>query len=390
MAATVLVVDDDISVRAQLVQLLDENDYQTLVASYVQEAWEILVSEQVDILIYELSLSSSEGLSLLERIKREIPSLPVLVISATDNIVEVIRALRAGADDFLLQPLAAPVVFLHALQKTLERSFLAQENLAYRSHLEQSNAELRKRLLELRNDHLAGRELQMRMLPKPLLLDHIACDHKILPALFLSGDFLDYFKISEHQFAFYLADVSGHGASSAFVTVILKKLIEHLRRSYNKGLSAEILHPEQVLAFVNNDVFTSQLDKYLTIFYGVIDTRALTLRYSVGGHLPMPVIYAQGQSLYLEGRGMPVGLFADARYNSYHYQLPDEFRLLLFSDGVLELFKDLSMAEKESYLLSLVCQYQGDLKALVAGLHIDEQQEIVDDITMLVVARGAL
>ena len=41
----------------------------------------------------------------------------------------------------------------------------------------------------------------------------------------LSGDFVDYFRITDRHFAFYMADVSGHGASSAFVTVLSEELL---------------------------------------------------------------------------------------------------------------------------------------------------------------------
>lgn len=389
MAATVLVIDDDIQLRKHLLTLLEAQGYQPLAAASQEDAFAIIAKERIDILIYELGLSSANGLNLLERIKQAMPNLPVIVMSALGKMDDVIRALRLGADDYLVQPLNAPEVLLHAIEKALNRASLETQNLAYRTHLETTNLELNKRLEELRNDHIAGRELQMRMLPKPLQQDSIRCSHQIIPALFLSGDFLDYFKINSHQIAFYLADISGHGASSAFVTVVLKKLIEQLRRNYKKGQSEEILSPTQVLSFINADIEASQLDKYLTMFYGVLNTQTNQLEYSVGGHLPMPVIWSNGQANYLEGQGMPVGLFAEASYNTYHCSLPEDFRLLLFSDGVLEMIEEQSIADKEAKLLELVSSGQGDLSLLSNWLHIDEQTEIPDDIAMVCISREA-
>lgn len=389
MAATVLVIDDDIQVRKSLVSLLEARGYLPLAVASQDEAFAVLTNEPIDILIYELGISSADGLNLLERIKQSLPNLPVIVMSALGKMDDVIQALRLGADDYLVQPLSTPEVLLHAVEKALNRSYLEAQNLAYRNHLESTNHELNQRLEELRNDQIAGREIQMRMLPKPLAQDGIQCSHRIIPALFLSGDFLDYFKINQHQIAFYLADVSGHGASSAFVTVLLKKLIEQLRRNYKKGQSEEILSPTQVLSFINADIEASQLDKYLTMFYGVLNTQTNQLEYSVGGHLPMPVIWSNGQANYLEGQGMPVGLFAEASYNTYHSQLPENFRLLLFSDGVLELIEEQSITAKEAKLLELVSSGQGDLSLLSNWLHIDEQTEIPDDITMVCISREA-
>lgn len=388
MAATVLVIDDDIQARSQLVQLLTAQGYTPLCAISQAEVMDILAHETIDILIYELGLCAVNGLNLLERIKQSCPLLPVLVMSSVGNMDDVIRALRLGAADYLVQPLNTPEVLLHSLKQALEHARLEQENQNYRAHLERTNQELNQRLDELRNDQQAGRELQQRMLPKPLDLDGVCCSHQIYPALFLSGDFLDYFKISEHQIAFYLADISGHGSSSAFVTVLLKKLIDQLKRSYLRGLGTELINPERVLAYINADLEASRLDKYLTVFYAVLNTQTLQLSYSVGGHLPMPLLLSQGQAQYLEGRGMPVGLFAEANYSTYHCQLPDDFQLLLFSDGVLEMLEAQPLADKEAQLLTLVHACQGNLDCLAARLGLSNEAEVPDDIAMVAIARS--
>ena len=66
-------------------------------------------------------------------------------------------------------------------------------------------------------------KVQMKMLPEnDQVIEGIYFEHLIKPSLYLSGDFLDYFKLDNDRVLFYFADVSGHGASSAFVTVLLK------------------------------------------------------------------------------------------------------------------------------------------------------------------------
>lgn len=389
MAATVLVIDENILAHQKFVEQLLSVGYRVLTVTSPKEAFALLDHERVDILIYDLGLSPASALNVLESIKQNVPNLPIIVTSSQGDTDDVIGALRLGADDFLLNPLGTPEVLSHAINKALSRAYLEAENQAYRQHLEQTNLELSKRLEELRNDQIAGREIQMRMLPKPLQHGDYYCKHRIIPALFLSGDFLDYFRIDQDHIIFYLADVSGHGASSAFVTVLLKKLIEQLRRSYKKGQSEELLAPVKVLDFINSDINSSHLDKYLTMFYGVINTQNNTLNYSVGGHLPMPVLWANQQAHYLEGQGMPVGLFAEASYNNYHCSLPDDFRLLVFSDGVLEMIEDMPLVAKESKLLELVKQVNGDLALLTEQLHLNEQTEITDDIAMVCISREA-
>src|SRR5690606_40550624 len=82
----------------------------------------------------------------------------------------------------------------------------------------------------------AGRHIQLKLFPeRGREIDGLQFDHLIKPSLYLSGDFLDYFQIDERNVVFYLADVSGHGASSAFVTVLLKNLTNRLQRNLRRG-----------------------------------------------------------------------------------------------------------------------------------------------------------
>ena len=106
----------------------------------------------------------------------------------------------------------------------------------------------------------------------------------------MSGDFVDSIAINEHQTLFYLADVSGHGASSALVTVLLKNMTTRLVRNYNRGSSFDILSPLATLQRINRELLLTGLGKHLTMFIGLIDAQRGTLTYAVGGHHPMPVL----------------------------------------------------------------------------------------------------
>jgi len=228
------------------------------------------------------------------------------------------------------------------------------------------------------------------MLPDPLDYESIHCEHLIYPSLMLSGDFLDYFELGDNQLAFYIADVSGHGASSAFVTVLLKNLTYRLRRNRQRGSSDDLMHPAQVLDRINSELLASELEKHLTMFYGVIDTRTLEMRYSVGGHFPMPVLLDDEGGRYLEGRGMPVGLFREAQYQEYSATLKADFALLMFSDGILEIMKESTLNDKEALLLDVAVRSRGDLSVLTSELGAGTTDDLPDDIALMAVRRGRL
>src|SRR5690554_5125938 len=251
MPATVLVIDDSAH-RNNLVALLQNNDYRVLTTDAAGAVSELQES-CADALICDLSLNRKRGFELLEQVKAGYPELPVIVLAAGSVMDDALRALRLGADDYLITPLADPEVLLHSLRKALDRARLVAENHAYRDYLEKTNTELRRNLEELRNDQLAGRQAQLRMLPEPLQVQGIECSHRLVPSLLLSGDFLDYFLLPDKRLVFYLADVSGHGASSAFVTVLLKNLTYRLRRNLKRGSSDDLLYPDLVLERINSE-----------------------------------------------------------------------------------------------------------------------------------------
>src|SRR5690606_5811166 len=136
----------------------------------------------------------------------------------------------------------------------------------------------------------------------------------IIPSLYLSGDFVDYFRVDEHRIAFYLADVSGHGASSAFVTVLLKFMTTRLLYEWKRNGVLPEFKPSDVLGHINRGLINCKLGKHVTMLGGVIDLQTGQLTYSIGGHLPLPVLFVDGEAHYLEGRGLPVGLFEEASY----------------------------------------------------------------------------
>ena len=141
---------------------------------------------------------------------------------------------------------------------------------------------------------------------------------------------------------------------------------------------------------INSELLASELEKHLTMFYGVIDTRTLEMRYSVGGHFPMPVLLDDEGGRYLEGRGMPVGLFREAQYQEYSATLKADFALLMFSDGILEIMKESTLNDKEALLLDVAVRSRGDLSVLTSELGAGTTDDLPDDIALMAVRRGHL
>ena len=100
---SVLVVDDDGDVRALVVELLTRSGYDVSEAPNGREALKLLYEQRPDLVVLDISMPELDGWATLDRI-RELSDVPVLMLSALGAELEKVRALRAGADDYVTKP----------------------------------------------------------------------------------------------------------------------------------------------------------------------------------------------------------------------------------------------------------------------------------------------
>ncbi|MNM02790.1 Regulator of RpoS [compost metagenome] len=387
-SATLLIIDDDDVVRASLAAYLEDSGFSVLQAGNGQQGLQVFEEHQPDLVICDLRMPQMGGLELIRQVSERAPQLPVIVVSGAGVMSDAVEALRLGAADYLIKPLEDLAVLEHSVRRALDRSRLVLENQRYRDKLEAANRELEASLHLLQEDQTAGRQVQMNMLPEsPWVAGEFAFEHQIIPSLYLSGDFVDYFRVDERRIAFYLADVSGHGASSAFVTVLLKFMTTRLMFELKRSRMREF-KPSEVLSHINRGLINSKLGKHVTMVGGVIDEESGLLTYAVGGHLPLPVLYTPEHCRYLEGRGLPVGLFDEATYQDLVVELPPQFSLSLMSDGILDLLPGDTLKDKETALPEIVRAAGGSLDGLRQRFGLATLGEMPDDIALLVLSRN--
>lgn len=388
-----LVIDDDILVRQSIVAYIGDSGYQVHDEADGRAGIAWFEEHRPDLVLTDLRMPDIDGLTILRKVKEIDPHTPVIVISGMGMVSDVAEALRLGAADYLVKPLVDMEVLTHSINKALEVLDLQRDNLRYRQELEHANSELREHVRVLERDQQAGRQVQSNLLPPtPKTFDDMRMAHKIVPSLFLSGDFVDYGLIGDRYLCLYLTDVSGHGASSAFVTVWLKQLVRRLIRE--KHISRECLDFEidaaEWVALINKELIRSKFGCHLTCFVGIIDTKTRRMRYVLGGHLPLPVLMTKGGIGFLPGKGKPVGIFDNARWDVFEATLPADASLVVFSDGVLEILPPKELIAKEQYLLDLLSDTRGDIEQVCQRLGLDQLQDAPDDIAIMTLNTGEL
>jgi two-component system response regulator AtoC len=136
----VLVVDDEEKMRRALQILLGKLGLQAVAAEHGEAALAALASEQIDLVLTDVRLPGMSGIDLLERIRENDASIPVVVLTAYGTIQDAVRAMRLGAFDYLLKPFELDA--LEAIvRKALELRQVRAENRYLRERLDGAGGE---------------------------------------------------------------------------------------------------------------------------------------------------------------------------------------------------------------------------------------------------------
>jgi serine phosphatase RsbU (regulator of sigma subunit) len=384
----ILTIEDDATVRMNIVAYLEDSGYRMIQAADGLEGLERFKEQRPDLVLCDLRMPKLDGLDVLQEITALSPDTPVIIVSGAGMISDAIQALKRGAWDYVTKPIPDMQVLEAAIVKALDRARLVLENRQYQHQMERMNRELREALEQLKADQEAGRSVQTKLLPKAqqVLGGHLF-RHRLYPAMYLSGDFVDYFTIDNRHLGFYMIDVSGHDTGSAFLTVMVKTIMLQMLNAYQDGDDATILSPSATLEKINTELNRQVLNKYITMFYGVIDTEDNRLHASNGGHYPYPILYDGSEARPIHCKSKPVGLFEGVSFPRYELALPQNFLLLLLSDGIFELIPEKSNKECYNDLLTWAGNTETIFDDITRELGLGADTQLVDDVTMLAITR---
>jgi serine phosphatase RsbU (regulator of sigma subunit) len=405
---TVLIVDDEPEIhQITLMALRDfsflQHKLQFISAYSAAEARHILEkNNNIALILLDVVMETDDaGLVLVRYIREHLQNQLVRIILRTGQPGQApehrivldydINDYRAKTE-LTVQRLTTSVVSALRAYMAIEQLAQLNENLeqqvqARTEQLQASNQQLQQSLAELEAGEKAGKQVQFKLLPPA----HFHCaeyqfSHALYPSEFMSGDFVDYFWADDHKVVFYIADVSGHGVASAFVTVYLKRFISAKLERYQRATCDHVIDPAAVLAELNKELLKDKVGKYIALFYAVLDTRTAEITYANAGAFPWPLVLQPQQERYLELKSTPVGMFDFASYTNQYLLMQDNSSILLFSDGILDVLPQQNTEQKLQHLLQKSSE-QNDIAALLQALAIDPNQPLPDDLTILKLTR---
>lgn len=328
----ILVVDDNDSNRALLHRQLGRQGHTVTGAAHGREALDLLAGQAFDLVLLDVMMPVMDGFAALCEMKRSpgIRHIPVIMISALDELESVVRCIEAGAEDYLSKPFN-PILLRARIGACLEKKVLRDSEQEHLRTIEETQKRLGAELAEAAN-------YVRSILPEPVS-EPFRIDWSYVPSTELGGDSFGYHWIDDDHFALYLLDVCGHGVGASLLSVSAINVIRS-----GAMLQTDVRDPGAVLKALNAAFpMEEQNNMYFTLWYGVYQKSTRTLRHCSGGHPPalLLVPQADGENSAEEIRapGMILGIMASATYQAGVCKIPAGASLIMLCDGTYEVRK---------------------------------------------------
>lgn len=403
----ILVVDDNRLNRLKLGRGLENHGHQIALAENGIQALDMLKESLYDLILLDILMPEMDGYQVLEKLKadEELREIPVIVISAIDEMPSIIRCVEMGAEDYLPKPFDA-VLLKARIGAALEKKQLRDKERLYTKSMERD--------LEI------GRQIQSSFFPETLpQVSGWEIAVRFQAARQVSGDFYDVFLLDDDSgLGFVIADVCDKGVGAALFMGLFRSLIRAFAELYYgktifdlsgtvtgsgakdhpiKNSIAEYDHVpalETILTYTNNYIATNhgKANMFATMFFGIIEPENGMLFYVNAGHESVAVVTPNGIRHLLTATSPAVGLMPDLNFIAHKIEINPGDLLVAFTDGVTEAKGAENKLYGEDKLMQLlnepVSSADDMLRRIMEDLRIHTKgMEQSDDITMLAIRR---
>lgn len=324
----ILIVDDLDENLQVLGSTLLENGFDVITASSGIEALEILHEEEElpSLILLDVMMPDMNGWDTCRSIKKHpyLSQIPVIFLTAKSEIEDIVKGFEVGGVDYITKPFNS--------KDLIARIKTHLELLLTRKELEKKNKELQKAIDTINYDLKNAKQYVSSILPKPLKSKNININNIFIPAETLAGDTFGYHDIDDENLAFYVIDVSGHGISSALLS------ISQLNSLRSEALpNCDFRSPAQVLSSLN-ETYDMENNNYLycTIFYGVYNKATNILKYASGGHPPALLINKNNKPKKISTPNPIIGAFKGHYFAEKSISMENYSTLYIYTDGAFE------------------------------------------------------
>jgi sigma-B regulation protein RsbU (phosphoserine phosphatase) len=310
----ILVVDDEAGMLRSVERVLGQ-DYKVASSRSSREAVGLARTFKPDLAILDIQMPEMDGFQLMEELQAFDPELDVIFMTGSIHELDakLIRAIRKDAFYFLQKPFDRGVL-LCLVERCLELKRLECSNRKYLLHMEKELGD--------------ARAFQQSVLPPRFgKVGGISVFAHYLPCSELAGDFYDYVALSRDGAVILVADVSGHGASAAMLTGIVKSAFH--------SASSELYEPACVVERVANGIRPFGHHHFITLICARV--RNGSLDFVNAGHPPGIVSNLEAAAPLLEATGPIISPALTCSWEQHAIQVKrGSDRIVLFTDAIIE------------------------------------------------------
>jgi sigma-B regulation protein RsbU (phosphoserine phosphatase) len=325
----ILVVDDNENNRAMLSRRLAREGYTRVVtAADGRQALDLLASQRFDVVLLDIMMPEVNGYQVLETLKADPKrrDIPVIMISALDEMESAIRCIELGAEDYLPKPFD-PTLLRARVGASLEKKRLRDEVMR---HVQRMEHELE-----------TARAIQLSMVPSefpiPTPERPLEVYATLQPAYEVGGDLYDFFWAGAERLCLVVADVSNKGAPAALFMARAKAVLRLLAAEL-AHTAGDALFPAELLARANEELCQDNPHAmFATLVLCMVDARTGGASWCTAGHDPPYLVAPDGAVTRLAGGcNMPAGIEPVFTRIVENTQLARGGSLFVFTDGVTE------------------------------------------------------
>ena len=363
-APAILIVDDTATNLDIVRSVLAAEGFRTLTAGDGRTARHLSRTRQPDLILLDVLMPGESGFETCAQLKSDpaTADIPIIFLSSLDDVKSKVAGLKIGGVDYIAKPVHGEEVLarvrVHLRIRENNRALVAQQ---------------RERLDQLRN---AQQAILVR--PEDCPEAQFAVYYKPLEEA--GGDFYDVVPLGAGIFAYFVADISGHGVSAAFLTAAVKALL----RQY----AGPMFSPEDTMHGVDS-VMGQMLgeEQYLTACYARLNLQTHRLTVVSAGHPPLILLGHSGEPQIVELDSDPLGMFGAAILHRRDLRVSSGDRFFMYSDGLIESSPGGGRREGLERLVDACVRHRTAPLAESAARIVDElrpgEQVVEDDLLLL-------
>lgn len=306
---------DDVWIMRNLLGDRWDGPFDLVHVEMLAPALDLCIQGGIDVLLLDLTLPDSHGLETFLQAYAKAGDIPIVVLTGFDDEQTAVKAVQAGAQDYLVKGQVNDNLLLRSIRYAIERS---RRDCAERA-LQATSEEFRM-----------AQQIQKRLFPtQPPLLDGFDIAGAVYPATETAGDYFDYIPMQHNALGIVVGDVSSHGMGPALVMAETRACLRALSQAF--GDVGEILTRA-------NRVLARDVDEFhfVTLAMARLDPVRRTMIYASAGQRSY-LIERLGEVRVLDSTSPPLGIEKDLIVPSAPQLTLERGQLVvLFTDGVVE------------------------------------------------------